>query len=206
MRVRRPLPRLCLVEFSTQYELAATFLRFQEFYESPRFRGKVFSLEEYMDWYAETNGGFTYFEDWSGFNVPSEVFAPFRNGDFDPLLDKERALLRLLANEREPFYVIGVARKGDPERRDTLMHELAHGLFYTDENYRDEVTASLAQYDTRAIAKKLAGEGYHTRVIADEVHAYVLTGSEGARFAPLRRRLRAIFRAHGGERAVKRLA
>ena len=43
---------LFLVRFNTQYELASTFLRIQEHWESSRFSGRVFSLEEYMDWYA----------------------------------------------------------------------------------------------------------------------------------------------------------
>ena len=58
-----------LVRFDTQYALASTFLRIQEHYESNRFRNRVFSLEQYMDWYAAEFGAFTYFEDWSGFNV-----------------------------------------------------------------------------------------------------------------------------------------
>ncbi len=38
-----------------RHELALTFLRMQEFQESPneRFCGKVFTLDEYMDWYMQ---------------------------------------------------------------------------------------------------------------------------------------------------------
>ena len=98
-----------LVRFRTQHELAATFLRFQEHYESRRFRGRVFTLEQFMDWYAATFGAFTYYQDWSGFNVPSIALAPFYAGRFDPLLEKERRFLAHFAGERAPFYVIGVA-------------------------------------------------------------------------------------------------
>src|SRR5262245_51147422 len=98
-----------LVRFDAQYALASTFLRFQEHYESSRFRDRVFSLEEYMDWYAGRFGAFTYFEDWSGFNVPSSALEPFYQGRFDPLLRKERRLLALFARARRPFYVIGIA-------------------------------------------------------------------------------------------------
>src|SRR5262249_19669839 len=38
-----------LLQFDTQYGLAATFLRVQEHYESSRFSGRVFTLEQYMD-------------------------------------------------------------------------------------------------------------------------------------------------------------
>jgi len=86
-----------LLRFDTQYELASTFLRIQEHYESSRFRKRVFSLEDYMDWYAAEYGAFTYFEDWSGFNVPSTALAPFYRGEFDPLLKKEARLLALFS-------------------------------------------------------------------------------------------------------------
>ena len=85
--------RIYLIQAATGYQLASTFLRFQEHYGSPRFRGRRFTLEEYMDWYAAEYGGFTYFDDWEGFNIPSWVLSPFRNGEFDPLLRKEKKLL-----------------------------------------------------------------------------------------------------------------
>ena len=93
-----------LLRFSTQYELASTLLRVQEHYESKRFRNRVFTLEQYMDWYAKEYGAFTYYEDWSGFNVPSTAFTPFFRGRFDPLLRKEQRLLRLFRDQREPFW------------------------------------------------------------------------------------------------------
>jgi hypothetical protein len=77
---RRVAKGIYLVRFATQYELSSTFLRFQEHYESPRFHGRVFSLEEYMDWYATRYGNFTYYQDWAGFNVPSTAFRPFLCG------------------------------------------------------------------------------------------------------------------------------
>src|SRR5690242_20121476 len=116
--------RIYLVRFETQYELAATFLRVQEYYESPRFSGRVFSLEQYMDWYVAQFGAFTYYQDWAGFNVPSTALQPFYEGKFDPLLEKEKRLLRLFKRLRGRFYVIGVYDSGD------LTHELAHALYF----------------------------------------------------------------------------
>src|ERR1043166_6690987 len=80
-----------LLRFETLYELSSTFLRIQEHYESPHFHGRVFTLEQFMDWYAAKNEKkeFSYFEDWDGFNVPSTAFQPFYDGRFDPLLEKE---------------------------------------------------------------------------------------------------------------------
>jgi hypothetical protein len=187
-----------LVRFETQYALAATFLRIQEHFESSRFHNRVFTLEEYMDWYAARFGAFTYFEDWEGFNVPSTAFDPFYEGDFDPLLQKEKRLLQLFERERRPFYVIGVTDDTD------LQHEFAHALFFMRPAYRRAVLGALRGVDTQAITKQLAGFGYHRSVLTDEVHAYLLSrertpGLSIGGMAPLRRQLRAIYDAHAAD-------
>lgn len=192
---RRVADGIFLVRFETQYALASTFLRIQEHYESSRFRGRVFTLEDYMDWYAATFGAFTYFEDWSGFNVPSTALAPFYEGQFDPLLRKEQRLLRLFSRERSPFYVIGATSATD------LTHEVAHALFFLRPSYRTAVLAAMREHDTRALTKDLAARGYHRRVLTDEAHAYLvssgtLPSGAASTLAPLRRTLRRILRSH----------
>jgi hypothetical protein len=184
-----------LVRFETQYALASTFLRFQEHYESRRFRNRVFSLEEYMDWYAEEFGAFTYYEDWGGFNVPSTAFEPFARGDFNPLLEKEKRLLRMFSGERAPFYVIGIAAD------DELKHEIAHALYFTRPAYRRAVRAAMRDYDTSVMAARLEKMGYHRSVVADEVHAYLISPAEKPdaemrKLAPLQKTLRGLFRAY----------
>ncbi len=190
--------RIFLLRFASQYLLASSFLRIQEHYESSRFRNRVFTLEDYMDWYAEQFGAFTYYEDWSGFNVPSSAFAPFYAGRFDPLLRKEQRLLDLFRHEPEPFYVIGIVSDAD------LHHEIAHALYNTRPAYRRAVRAAMRGHDTSAIERRLQSMGYHPSVFADEVHAYLATpgaslGAEAARLAPLRRTLRALFRRHSAD-------
>jgi hypothetical protein len=155
----------------------------------------VFTLEDYMDWYATQFGAFTYFEDWTGFNVPSTAFAPFYAGRFDPLLRKERRLLGLFKKVSPPFYVIGLYRQDD------LVHELAHALFFMNRTYRRAVLAAMREYDTRAVARHLSSLGYHDRVLDDEVQAYLIAGDEAAglpltHLARLRRTLRAVYRRH----------
>ncbi len=189
-----------LVQFETQYELAATFLRFQEHYESSRFSGRVFTLEEFMDWYASRFGNFTYYGDWSGFNVPSDALAPFYAGDFDPLLEKEKRLLRMFERERPPFYVIGVTNACS---REDLKHELAHALYFRVPAYRHAVRQVMRGHDTSVLERELAARGYCRRVLKDEVHAYLLAGNHGRmlrarKLAALRPRLHAIFEQYGG--------
>jgi hypothetical protein len=198
MITTRIASRIFVVRFESQHELASTFLRFQEHYESSRFRNRVFSLEQYMDWYAATFGAFTYFEDWSGFNVPSTAFEPFYRGQFDPLLRKEERLLRRFRNERAPYYVIGIASDAD------LRHELAHALFFTYPDYKAAVLAAMHGYDTASLKKRLAAMGYHRQVLTDEVHAYLvgatgLVGRGTGRLTLLQEELRAIFRRHSAD-------
>ncbi|HIH25071.1 TPA: ABC transporter ATP-binding protein [Candidatus Woesearchaeota archaeon] len=166
------VPSVWHLNFKSQYLLAATFVRFQEYYESPRFRGDVFSLEDFMDWYADTNGKFSYFEDWSGFNIPSYAFEPFKNGAFDPLSRKERSLLQFFDATPQPFYVIGSFGEGDAR---IIEHETAHGLFYTSPGYKKRVMGVLKTIDPAPIHKMLGdGLGYHPAVFDDETHAYLL--------------------------------
>ena len=192
-----------IIRFDTQYALASTFLRIQEHYESSRFKNRVFTLEEYMDWYAARFGAFTYYEDWSGFNVPSSALAPFYEGKFDPLLRKEGRLLKLFEREYaggrgRPFYVIGLSDDED------LEHEIAHALYFTRPAYRAAVRAALRGKDTSALRKRLAALGYHRAVLADEVHAYLIDDPDPRvgtmpGLGSLRQSLRAIYREHAKE-------
>jgi hypothetical protein len=192
-----------LVRFKTQYELASTFLRFQEHFESRRFSGRIFTLEQFMDWYAKEFGNFTYFQDWSGFNVPSSVLTPFYQGKFDPLLEKEQRLLELFEKETGRFYVIGVSL---PSSRGEIWHELAHALFFVRPEYKKAVVEALKTHDTSVLERNLYRAGYSRHVLKDEAHCYVLTGStdmleahEARKLATLRKELRVIFNDHGAQ-------
>ena len=183
MEIHEPLKDILHVHFDRQYDLAATFLRFQEHYESPKFRGKIFTLKEYRRWYiAHSAKGrktrkFTYYKDWEGFNVPSDVLDPFYQGDFDPLSEREQIFLQLFRKRRgKLFYVIGTS--GD-ENILTLKHEIAHGLFYTRPAYRKTVLSILREIPDN-VRRKIqqffaSSRDYHPRVFYDETHAYVLT-------------------------------
>ena len=164
------LKNVWLFSFLTRQDLALTFLRFQEHYESPRFRGEVFSMREFETWYIDQKGNFSYVEDWSGFNVPSYVFEPFLQGKFDPLSNREQRLLNTVKSIEEPFYVIGTN-----DRSETLDHEICHALFYVDTEYRDAVVSILEpmKEELREVFSKMLELGYHESVVLDEVHAYL---------------------------------
>ena len=195
---------LVLVRTERQYTLASAFLRFQEYYENPKFRGEIFSLEKFMDWYAVKFGNFTYYNDWTGFNIPSSVLKPFREGKFNPLSKKEQRLLELLPDVPEPFYVVGVF--GAKSDLSTLKHELVHGLFYTVPEYREKVLRAVAG-KAKALRRILKKAGYHSAVWDDEVNVYLVAGvadlaDDGFKWTPalrvLQRELRSIFHEQFG--------
>ena len=163
-------------------ELAKTFLRFQEHYESPEFASKIFTLEEFEKWYTSTSpegirtGKFTYYEDWGGFNIPSPIFKPFFRGLFDPLSTREISLLDNFRNLQDRnFYVIGTSGENS---KIVLKHEVSHGLFYLNEDYRQRATDivnSLSSEERKPIQDFLLHIGYCDRVLIDETHAFTMT-------------------------------
>ncbi len=169
-----------LLKFNDQVEQASTFLRFQEHYESPEFRGKIFSLDEFKDWYTKQKGSFSYYTDWIGFNFPSEVLKPFKGGKFDPLSEKEKEILKLFEGVEDPFYVISVYAVDEKQEMSYLLkHEIGHALFYTESEYKKKAQEILSRYDLTDLKDWLRSRGgYHEDVIEDECHAFALTGSK----------------------------
>jgi hypothetical protein len=184
MNITESVPRILQIHFEQQIDLASTFLRFQEYYESPEFKGKIFTLEEYIPWYianskkGKESGKFTYYFDWTGFNIPSEILEPFYEGKFDPLNSKEIVLLNALEKRREDlFYLIGVFGEGKSEK-----HEIAHGLYYTSSGYKSDalnIINNMPQDERQKIVGHLAASaGYHPSVFDDETQAYLVSGIE----------------------------
>jgi len=161
------------VQYSTQEALCKAFARFQEHYENPEFREKVFTLGQLREWYCKKRGSWSYYSDWNGFNFPSYVLNAFKAGSFDPLSPEERELFERLRYIPGKFYVIGTHGKGDAE---TLEHEKMHALYYFNDAYRKEIDSFLElTYPAKLSPLKnhLRELGYHEDVIQDEVHAYL---------------------------------
>lgn len=172
--------------FKDRYQLAMHFLRYQEFYESPnpKFRNHGFTLVDFMEWYTKAfcNGSFEYPNHWAGFNVPSNVFrqaiitAPEKN-KYDKAMTKGYAYC-LTKNSGNKFYIIGSVdeKNGDLP---TMKHEIAHGFFYLNPEYKKEMTKLVKQLKP-ALYKKfctvLKSIGYTPQVYIDECQAYFSTG------------------------------
>lgn len=159
------------ISADSQKELGETFIRFQEYYESPnkKFRNKIFTLGEIKNCYSIEYGGDLYSDMWVGFNFPSTVLEPFRKGLFDPLTEYEKSLLDLVKYRNDRFYIIGAQNKS------VLRHELAHALYDSSEEYKFMINKFIKNHYKKfdKVIKYLLKKGYSTTVINDELQAYI---------------------------------
>jgi hypothetical protein len=201
VKVVEVIPGVLHMTFPSQHLMASTFVRFQEHYESPKFRGKVFTRAEFDAWYNSRPrpGDVSYYKYWDGFNIPSRVLARFKKGDFDPLSSKEQALLARVAARKDPFYLIGTSGKGRGNPF-VFRHEVAHGLWYTRPDYRRRAQALLRGVDLKPVFKMLERLSYHESVWLDEAHAWLGDRAQDIRneglnpkpYAAVRKRLLAL--------------
>lgn len=155
----------------SQDELGLTFMRFQEHYESdnPLFRNNVFTQGQLKRWYSETYGSNSYHSHWIGFNFPSKVLMPFKEGLFDPLTIEEQRLLDLFKYRSDNFYIIGA------QNNSTLRHELSHALYASNPKYKNEIEKFLLKNKNKLkqSLKYIKDKGYCDGVLFDEMQAYI---------------------------------
>lgn len=159
------------VIYSTVEEMNKAFCRISGYGECPKFQGQIFTLGEYRKWYSEEYGGWTYYEDFHGHNIPCKSMEPFWNGDFDPLTPEEEFLVNLTRHKARPHYIIGTSSESRESAND---HELAHALFGTNEAYRKKATELINKYskELKEVKALLIKLGYNSSVFIDEAHAY----------------------------------
>ena len=191
-KIKQVLPGVFLAVFDNQFDLAMTFCRFQEFYESPKFRNKPFTWNEFIRWYSFTYGErkFSYAEDWNGFNIPSHslynAFSSLEKQDdeytdmMNYICSQVEKILKVKPREAK-FYLIGVHTEQDKEEdtKDLINHEVGHGLYYTNEDYKskaDKLLDNLPKKAYNTLKTLLIKKGYGKHVIRDEVQAYLGTG------------------------------
>ena len=97
LSLKQVLPKIFLLTFDNHYDLCMHFLRYQEFYESPKYRQQPFNLLELIRWYSNTygDGDFTYTNDWAGFNIPSWVLNDFKEKTITDLNQYDRFMLAI---------------------------------------------------------------------------------------------------------------
>lgn len=175
-------PKIFLMKFTDAYEMNMHFLRYQEYYESPspKFRGKIFKILDFMKWYSlkHGNGNFTYMTDWAGFNIPSSVLQIVEQDeieDWNHYDEEMRTVYEKCYRKYEDFYLIG-AMGGNGN---AIKHEIAHGFFYTLPEYKKEMSALVKSLDLKFRKKMelgLKNIGYTPKVYVDECQAFLSTG------------------------------
>ena len=189
IQVEEIKPRIFLLNFDSQYNMAMHFLRYQEYYESPslRFRGKIFTIIDFMEWYSKKygKGAFTYPKDWDGFNLSLSIIedvlinkSPIIDyNKYDEDMEKIVAYCykTLNKNSDDEAYLIGTYGK----KKAALKHELAHAFFYTNKEYEKKMVKLVKSLDKNARKKLfniLKEYGYTRKVFVDEAQAFIATG------------------------------
>lgn len=181
-KIKEVKPGIFLLEFVDEYDMCMFFLRYQEYYESPspKYRNKTWKVLDFMRWYSKTfgKGAFTYPIDWSGFNIPDYVIANVRDLGIPDPNDYDKAMWEVYRHCHKKakggkFYIIGVV-KGNG----ALNHEIAHGLFYLNPEYKKATTKLVKEMEPtlrKAIEVYLHKVGYTPQVYTDETQANMAT-------------------------------
>ena len=198
-KLYQPHPKIFVVAFKDRYDLAMTFFRYQEFYESPRkevYRNPSLSLTALIRSYGSFGKGskeevkdFSYFNDWGGFNIPSFVFKlihpnivitdpkTWEPTKYDHLMKKILNQIYDLLPEgnRGKFYLIGILKDKDKK---ILNHELSHAFYFLDPEYKERINKLIKQIPNKLYEKfrKQLKKAYGKNVIDDEIQAYLVSG------------------------------
>ena len=191
-KIKEVKPNVFAVIVKDKYDRAMLFCRAQEYYESPnkKFRGKDFSMWDYMKWYASNHTGFSYAGDWSGFNIPFDIMwecyenqndLPDWETPYDGYMWEILVKIDNIRDENKKCYVIGA---GDTNGW-TFQHEVCHGLWYTNPQYKKAAKVVLDAIDPNhyvIFRKNLLDMGYTDKVIDDEIQAYLCFGHDSENF------------------------
>lgn len=189
--VKQIRPQIFAASIKDNYQRTMLFCRYQEYYESPyvEIRGKFFTWEKYMSVYRNRwkKTLFTYPEDWSGFNIPSNIVEKAMNtfskdkGPYDEIMSDiwyhcENYPLKY-NKPRTKWYLIGA----DSFKSSTMNHEIAHGLYYTSKQYKincDNLISNIKPTHYDKLRKKIIKMGYidDKKIIDDEIQAFMSTG------------------------------
>jgi hypothetical protein len=195
-KIEEVRPNVFAVIVKDHYHRAMLFCRVQEYYESPNpeFRGKNFSIWDYIEWYSrEHRDVFTYTFDWGGFNIPLKTawdcYEKLKEYEspYDSVMDNIISTIELkMFNKKNTrnwnAYIIGA----DSTESDTFEHEICHGLYATNKQYKelvDEVTISIPFKEYQIFRKNLLDMGYNGIVIDDEIQAYLSTNYDYSKFS-----------------------
>ena len=179
-------PKIFAVVIKDDKLRSRVFLRYQEFYESDSdsFRGKSFKWNDYIKFYKEKTKRdyFSYHEDYAGYNVPCDTIEACKAkipdlNIYDMIMFSVTDTIKKLVGD-SPYYLIGIDQDNgdDPS---LIFHEVAHGLWFSDPDYKNKMTEQINKMDSKVKDKmidKIKAYGYGDNVYMDELQAYMATG------------------------------
>jgi hypothetical protein len=138
---------ILLLTFEKQKEIAMTFFRVQEFYESkkPSLKDRYFTAFGFLDALMNDDGEIDYFSEWNGFNIPGNVFKKWEECvPEDAFTHYEHKMLISISEniKTNDFYIIGCLEKD----KNTLKHEICHALYYLNDDFKIEMTEILKDF------------------------------------------------------------
>ena len=171
--IKEVAPRIYCAQVDDDYDRAMLFCRYQEFYESPykKFRNKPFTWMEYMRHYKNVwnKRTFTYPDDWAGYNIPSNVMQKAnhvfcKDTEYDEIMNDIYFYCAIDSQNKNngtrcDWYLIGASSKDSK----TMHHEIAHGLYFTNKEYRLRMQYQLSIIPEKTMDKinnKLIKMGY----------------------------------------------
>jgi hypothetical protein len=177
----QPIPGLFHLDFDSMEQMSKTLIRPQEYAESPKFQGRVFTtsrLKNYFKSFKESP-----YTCYVGFNIPGSCIVEFFN-KFSNFNSAELRLKEVVAQAPERFYLIGSAdRDAKKPSWKAGDHELAHACWYLREDYKLGCQAVIAEVPEQLITsmrnRLLSWGCYAPIVIEDEIHAYLGTDALG---------------------------
>ena len=194
---------ICIIRTLKQQDIARMFMRPAEYYENPVHQGKLgTTVKQIQAWQKKQSKGKYCYEDvWAGFNMPAKVWEEWHSGSVQlcgqgkfSFNRYEKELIKALLGNKSELdsiaYIIGVYG-GEKSKwmKATLMHEIAHALYYTSKEYKRnsiKLLKTIPLSFRKEAFKVLAKMGYASSVLNDELQAYLSTG--------LGRKLRKVFK------------
>jgi hypothetical protein len=163
-----------------------------------------------MGWYSKQNnrGCFTYPKDWGGFNLPGSIIYEVHKLGIKDMNKYDKEMLanyKKIVKQSPKFYLIGTCGE------EALSHEIAHGLFYTNPQYKKQMTALVKGLNPQVkdvIITYLTRLGYAKKVHVDECQAYLATGfslpGKEHLIGPARKPFVALFKKYEDQNGAKK--
>jgi len=173
--------KILLLEFKTQYDMCMSMIRIQEFCENLKFKGRFFSLEEYMDYEAKASKEkcFTYLTDHCGFMLDNYQIYYWRSR-FPKQDQRERevSVIETIKGAQMGNEFCVIALYSGKEFDSALRHELAHSFYFLYPGYRLKCKDLIKRLPQKIKKKNIAilrKEGYNIskKILYDELQAYL---------------------------------